>query len=100
MTYYEENIIGTAHSVTANYERKFGKDFTFLIGATKNLEKDFTESNSISANYESDCLKIDFNLSKEFYENSEVKPTNTLTFSVILKPFGSPVAPDLSSFVE
>ena len=98
--YYEEEEIGSSHSVSAKYKRKIGDHFSFLIGASKNLETDFTESNSISANYNSDCLKIDFSLSKEFYEDSEVKPTNTLTLSIILKPFGSPIAPDLSSFVE
>tara|TARA_B110000259_G_C13946572_1_gene374994 strand:- start:889 stop:1098 length:210 start_codon:yes stop_codon:yes gene_type:complete len=47
---------------------------------------------------------------KEFLQNiisnninkvdEEVKPSNNLTFFIVLKPFGSPVAPDLSSFLN
>jgi len=39
-------------------------------------------------------------LSKVFYQDGEIKPSNNLTFSIVLKPFGSPVAPDLSNFLN
>ena len=100
LTYYEENEIGTARSVSSTYKRDFDNGLVVSIGATKNLAKDFTESNSIAAKYVSDCLEISLSLAKTFYENSEVKPSNALTFSVVLKPFGSPISPDLSSFVN
>lgn len=100
LTYYEENEIGTDRSVSSTYKRNFDNGLNVSIGATKNLEKNFTESNSIAANYVSDCLEIGLRLAKTFYETSEVKPSNALTFSIMLKPFGSPVSPDLSSFVN
>ena len=70
------------------------------MGIRKNLQEDFTERNFIETNYESDCLKIGLALSKIFYQDEELKPSNNLTFSIVLKPFGSPVAPDLSSFLN
>ena len=100
LTYYEENEIGTARSVSSTYKRDFDNGLVVSIGATKNLAKDFTESNSFAAKYVSDCLEISLSLDKTFYENSEVKPSNALTFSVVLKPFGTPFSPDLSSFVD
>ncbi|MDB4022929.1 hypothetical protein N9481_02265 [Pelagibacteraceae bacterium] len=100
VNYYEEAKIGNSHYVDAEYERKFENNLNFSIGLRRNLEKDFSETNFIGTNYESDCLKIDLTLSKKFYQNEDIRPSNNLTFSIMLKPFGSPVSPDLSSFIN
>ena len=47
-----------------------------------------------------DCIKIALNLAKTFYEYEDLKPSNNFTLSLMLKPFGSPIAPDLSSFLN
>jgi LPS-assembly protein len=100
LVFYEENKIGGKHYVEANYKKKFNNSLNFSMGTRKNLQEDFTERNFIETNYESDCLKIGLNLSKVFYQDGEIKPSNNLTFSIVLKPFGSPVAPDLSNFLN
>ena len=100
LSYYEESKIGSKHYVETKYQREFKDNLSFAMGLRKNLEEDFTERNFIETNYESDCLKIGLTLSKIFYQDEELKPSNNLTFSIVLKPFGSPVAPDLSSFLN
>ena len=100
VSYYEEAKIGNNHYVDAEYERKFENNLNFSIGARRNLGEDFSETNFIGTNYESDCLKIGLTLSKKFYQNEDIRPSNNLTFSIMLKPFGSPVSPDLSSFID
>ena len=100
LSYYEENKVGSKHYVETKYQREFKDNLSFAMGLRKNLEEDFTERNFIETNYESDCLKIGLTLSKIFYQDEELKPSNNLTFSIVLKPFGSPVAPDLSSFLN
>jgi LPS-assembly protein len=45
-------------------------------------------------------LKIGLALAKTFYENKDLKASNNLTFSITLKPFGAPISPDLSSFLN
>ena len=100
LSYYEENKVGSKHYVETKYQREFKDNLSFAMGIRKNLEEDFTERNFIETNYESDCLKIGLALSKIFYQDEELKPSNNLTFSIVLKPFGSPVAPDLSSFLN
>ena len=100
LSYYEENKVGSKHYVETKYQREFKDNLSFAMGLRKNLEEDFTERNFIETNYESDCLKIALTLSKIFYQDEELKPSNNLTFSIVLKPFGSPVAPDLSSFLN
>ena len=68
------------------------------MGTRKNFQENFTERNFIETYYDTECLKIGLNLSKTFYQDSELRPSNNLTLSIVLKPFGSPVAPDLSGF--
>ena len=100
LSYYEESKIGSKHYVETKYQREFKDNLSFSMGLRKNLQEDFTERNFIETNYESDCLKIGLTLSKIFYQDEELKPSNNLTFSIVLKPFGSPVAPDLSGFLN
>ena len=99
-TYYELNNIGNQEYIEANIQKSFKNNLNFLIGARKNLELEYTESNFIEANYESDCFKIGFNLSKKFYESNDVKKSNNLIFYFTLKPFGQPIAPDLTNLIN
>ena len=100
VNYYEEAKIGNVHYVDAKYTRKFDNNLNVSMGLRKNLQEDFTENNFIGTNYESDCLKIDLTLSKTFYQNQDIQPSNNLTFSIMLKPFGAPISPSLSSLVN
>jgi len=96
-SYYELNEIGNNHYVDAKYQRFFQNNLNLMLGLRKNLELNYSESNFIEVNYESDCLKVGLNLSKQFYENDDIQKSNNLTFFIMLKPFGQPIAPDLSN---
>ena len=98
--FYELNEIGNDKYIEGKYKRSFKNNLNLLIGGRKNLQNDSSESNFIEANYESDCLKIGFNLSKNFYSNQDLKPSNNLTFFIMLKPFGQPLAPDLTNIIS
>ena len=99
-TYYELNDIGNQKYIEANIRKSFKNNLNFLIGARKNLELEYTESNFIEANYESDCFKIGLSLTKKFYENDDLKKSNNLILFFTLKPFGQPLAPNLNSLVK
>ena len=99
--YYEtHDYIGDEHYAEFRYARKFDNNMNILFGVKKNIQASFTESNFVETNYESDCLKIGLSLAKTFYENKDLKASNNLTFSITLKPFGAPISPDLSSFLN
>jgi len=98
--YYETHDIGNEHYIDLKYTKKLNNNFNLLFGGRKNIQDNFSENNFIEANYESDCLKIGLNLSKTFYNNQEIKPSKSLTLSIIFKPFGNPVSPNLSSFLN
>ena len=100
VSYYETHDIDNSQYIEGKYLRKFNENFNFLIGGRKNLETSRSDNNFLEINYESDCLKLGFNLSKKFYNEDDIKSTNSLTFFVVLKPFGQPLAPDLTSLVN
>ena len=99
VNYYETHDIDNQQYIEASFQKQFDYNLNFLIKARKNLELEYSETNSIELNYESDCLKVGVSLSKNFYQNDDIQTSNNLNLFVMLKPFGQPVAPDLSSFV-
>jgi len=98
--YYETHDIGNQNYIESKYKRKLTENHNFIIGARKNLEESYSENNFIEFNYDSDCLKIGINLAKSFYQNEDIKSDNNLTLFVMLKPFGQPIAPDLTNLIN
>ena len=98
--YYETHDISNEQYIDIKYDRKIYDDFTFATGVRKNIQDSFTENNFIGIAYETDCIKISLNLVKTFYQDEDLKPSNNFTLSLVLKPFGSPISPDLSSFLN
>lgn len=98
--YYEIHDIGDSHLASLEYTHKFKNNINFLFGGKRNLQENFTESNFFEVNYDSDCLKIGLNLAKTFFQNEDLRPSNNLSLFIMLKPFGQPVSPDLSSFLN
>jgi LPS-assembly protein len=98
--YYETHDISNEQYIDIKYDRKIYDDFTFATGVRKNIQDSFTENNFIGIAYETDCIKISLNLAKTFYQDEDLKPSNNFTLSLVLKPFGSPISPDLSSFLN
>ena len=98
--YYETHDISNKQYIDIKYDRKIYDDFTFATGVRKNIQDSFTENNFIGIAYETDCIKISLNLAKTFYQDEDLKPSNNFTLSLVLKPFGSPISPDLSSFLN
>lgn len=98
--FYEINRTENTHYITSEYKRSFDNNINFLIGGKKNLEENFSENNFIEINYDSDCLKFGLNINKTFYQNEDLQSSNNITLFVMLKPFGQPFSPDLSSLID
>ena len=98
--FYELNEIGNDHYVEFNYLRKLDNNLNFSIGARKNLELDQSETNFVEVNYDSDCLKFGLKLTKNFYEDADLKKDNNLLLFLTLKPFGQPFAPNLNNLIN
>jgi len=100
LDYYELNEIGNEQNIEVSYSHNFDNNLNLYLKTRKNLELNYTESNSIEFNYESDCIKIGATLSKVFYESEDVQKDNNLMLTIMLKPFGQPFSPDLTKYIE
>ena len=98
--YYEIHDIGNQQYIEGKYIKKLKNDLNIILTGRKNLETSYSENNSIEINYDSDCLKFGINLSKRFYESEDLKTNNNLNLFIMLKPFGQPVAPDLTNLIS
>ena len=45
--------------------------------------------------YQNDCLIAAIEYSKNYYEDSDLKPSENIFFSITLKPFGTTTTPSL-----
>ena len=65
------------------------KDSGILSFETKrNLITDSSEFYNLSYEYINDCLRAGLVYRREFYNDSELEPENTLMFKITLVPFG------------
>ena len=99
-SFYELNNIGSEHYLDLNYKKNIFNNINFGIGGRKNLNLDYTENNFIETTYDSDCLQVGIKLEKQFYADQDLRSSNNLIFFITLKPFGKPIAPDLSNFIQ
>jgi LPS-assembly protein len=77
------------------------KDNYFLsVEGKKDLKNDRSEYNRISINFENDCLVTSLTLSKDFYQDKDIKNSKTLIFGILIKPFSDSFGPDLSDFIN
>ena len=100
VNYYKTHEIENNHYASLKYTQKLDNIFSYSFGIKKDIKNNFTENNYIETTYETDCIKIGLNMSKTFYQNEELKRSNNITLQIIFKPFGSPISPNLSNFLN
>ena len=62
----------------------------------RNLISDSSEFYNLSYEYMNDCLRAGLVYRREFYNDSELEPENSLMFKITLTPFGSISSPSVS----
>ena len=68
----------------------------FSFEAKRNLVTNSAEFYNLSYEYLNDCLRAGLVYRREFYNDSELEPENTLMFKVTLVPFGDINTPSLN----
>ena len=61
----------------------------FSFETKRNLVKNSSEFYNLSYEYINDCLKAGLVYRREFYNDSELEPENSLMFKITLTPFGN-----------
>ena len=66
-----------------------GKNQLISVENKRNLIRDASEYYNLSYEYHNDCLRAALVFRREFYNDSELEPENSLMFKITLVPFGS-----------
>ena len=74
-----------------------GKNGLFSASTKRNLITNSAEYYNLSYEYINDCLKAGLVYRREFYNDSELEPENSLMFKITLTPFGDVNSP---SFIQ
>jgi LPS-assembly protein len=68
----------------------------FAFETKRNLVKNSSEFYNLSYEYINDCLRAGLVYRREFYNDSELEPENSLMFKITLTPFGNINSPTFS----
>ena len=97
LDYLEENNISeNKEYVTSAVEYKKGQNGLFAFSNKRNLITNSSEYYKLSYEYINDCLRAGLIYRREFYNDSELEPENSLMFTITLSPFGSLTSPGFS----
>ena len=94
LDYLEENKhVGTEHYASSGISLNFNDQNKLSFSTKKNFKTDSTELYNLSYQYAIDCLTAGLVYRREFYQDSELEPNDTLMFRITFIPFGSVYAP-------
>ena len=85
----ENNHIGDQDYFKTKIGYKNKKDGVISFETKRNLITDSAEFYNLSYEYFNDCLRAGLVYRREFYNDSELEPENSLMFNITLTPFGS-----------
>ena len=71
---------------------------SFSIDNKRNLTKNSSEYYDLSYEYFNDCLRAGLVFRREFYNDSELEPENSLMFKISLIPFGNINSPSFNQW--
>jgi len=85
----EQNHVGLEHYVSSGVTLNFNQNNKLSFDTKKNFKTDSTEFYNFSYQYGIDCLTAGLVYRREFYEDKDLQPNNTLMFTVTFVPFAS-----------
>tara|TARA_A100001015_G_C15021648_1_gene728309 strand:- start:434 stop:2761 length:2328 start_codon:yes stop_codon:yes gene_type:complete len=101
IAFEEQNkYIGDVTSLTYSVKKLFHDNYHLSYNGKRNLQTNSTEYHNISLSFENDCLTSALAYTRDFYSDQDIKPSKTLIFSIIIKPFSDTFAPDLTNLLN
>ncbi len=95
--YLEENKhIGNQNYFKTKVDFKNNENGLFSFETKRNLITNSSEFYNLSYEYLNDCLRAGLVYRREFYNDSELEPENSLMFKITLVPFGNINSPTFS----
>ena len=91
----ENNHVGNDSYFKSDIRLDLNNSNNLSFNLKKNLETDSTEFYNLAYNYMNDCLKAGLVYRREFYNDRDIEPSNTLMFTISLFPFGDVSLPSV-----
>ena len=70
------------------------------FSTTKDLIENFTEFYNYIYTYETDCISLNLNYNKSYYQDGNLKPDESLSFLIKIIPFTELGVNNLGSFIK
>ena len=86
--YVNENNYNKNSYLTNKTSYDLNKSNSLIFSTRKNKSKDITEYYKFMYRYKNDCLAASIEYDKDFYNDGEVKPEESLMFKLTIIPFG------------
>jgi len=94
LDYLEENKhVGLEHYASSGISLNFNDQNKLSFSTKRNFKTESTELYNLSYQYEIDCLTAGVVYRREFYQDSELEPNDTLMFRITFIPFGTVYTP-------
>lgn len=92
----EKRHIGNNEYLKTNLNYQTANNQKLSFENKRNLVKDASEYYDLSYQYYNDCLRAALVFRREFYNDSELEPENSLMFKITLVPFGNIDSPSFN----
>jgi LPS-assembly protein len=92
----EKKHIGSNEYIKTNVSMNRDDNSVFSLSAKRNLVTNSSEYYDLSYEYLNDCLRAGVFYRREFYDDSELEPEDSLMFKITLMPFGNIDTPSFS----
>ena len=96
-TIFLKKHIGSKNYFKTRVKIKNKDDGLFAFETKRNLVTNSAEFYDLSYEYINDCLRAGLVYRREFYNDSELEPENSLMFKVTLTTFGNVNSPNLAN---
>lgn len=92
----EKKHIGNREYLKTNLNYMTANNQKISLKNKRNLVRDASEYYDLSYEYYNDCLRAALVFRREFYNDSELEPENSLMFKITLVPFGNIDSPSFN----
>ena len=93
----EQKHLGDQEYLRTKLDLFNNKSNQFSFSNKRNLVTNSSEFYNLSYEYVNDCLRAGLVYRREFYNDSEIEPENSLMFKITLSPFGDVFAPSFKN---
>ena len=91
----EQNHVGNQEYLQSNIDYKLNNSTEVTFSTKRNILTSSAEFYNLSYNYINDCLKAGIGYRREFYNDRDIEPENTLMFTISIIPFAEINSPSL-----